>query len=391
MAMGDAIRLSDLAIDPYPILRRLQAEEPVSWVGEVGMWFVTRYDDVLRVLRDPELFTTDWPGSTIRDTFGPQMLSTDGETQRRYKNECMPSFTAAAVKESASGLITDRATALIDGFAREGSVDLRASFAGPLALHTVATVLGLPEAMQGAVRIWYEHFTAALANFPGEPEVRRRGIAAAAEFRGEVSTLLETLERQPDASLLSALVHRSRDRLSEEEILSNAMIILFGGIETTESMLSNAVWALLKHPESCEEVRVGPSGLLMAAIEESLRWEPAVQSCTRHATREAEIGGVSIRRGETVQCMLGAANRDPARFPEPDRFDVHRGNASDHLAFGAGRHFCLGAPLARLEATIGLRALLDRLPELRLHPDRPSAPYGYEFRKPPTLDVIWTP
>jgi cytochrome P450 len=153
-------------------------------------------------------------------------------------------------------------------------------------------------------------------------------------------------------------------------------------------MLGNTIWALLRHPSQLDEVRRDP-GLMRAAVEESMRWESPVQSCTRHVARPVALHGVTLEPGATVQCMLGAANRDPAHFDEPDRFDVRRANAADHVSFGLGKHFCIGAGLARLEGWIALPMLFDALPSLALDPGRPSAPYGYEFRSTPTLHVRW--
>jgi cytochrome P450 len=197
--------------------------------------------------------------------------------------------------------------------------------------------------------------------------------------------LLEAAGTGPGAGLFGTLVHAA-DRLADAEILSNALIILFGGIETTDAMMSNAIWALLTHPEQRARVTADPA-LRANAIEESLRWEPAVQSCTRFATRDVVLEGVEIRAGQTVQCMLSGANRDPAHFLDPDRFDVTRPNAGDHLAFGIGRHLCLGTHLARLETRVAVDLMLDSLPTVRLDPDHPARPTGYEFRKPPTLRV----
>jgi cytochrome P450 len=150
------------------------------------------------------------------------------------------------------------------------------------------------------------------------------------------------------------------------------------------------VWTLLQHPLALEAVR-RDRALLSRAVEEAMRWEPAVQSCTRHAARSVTLAGATIAAGDTVQCMLGSANRDPAHFGDPDRYDLTRPNAADHLSFGSGKHFCLGAALARAEVHAVLEILLDRFPTLRADPDRPSAPYGYEFRSPRELAVVIGP
>ncbi len=165
-------------------------------------------------------------------------------------------------------------------------------------------------------------------------------------------------------------------------------VIVFGGGETTAAMLANTLWALLIHPAQYAAVRTNPA-LLPQAIEEALRWEPPVQSCTRFVTRPVVVQGIALSPGEMVQCMVGAANRDPEHFTDPDVFEPSRANARDHLSFATGKHFCLGAALARLEGEIGLRLLLERLPGLRLDAARPISPQGHEFRSPPTLHVQW--
>jgi len=386
--VGATVRLQDLDKDPYPILRRLQQQEPISWIPEVDMWFVTRRADITTILKDAETFTTHSPASPILDTFGPQMLSTDGALRQKYKSQCVPRFTATAVRGKPAAWIEQHANELVDRFEAKGTVDLRPSFAMLLSVQTITRVLGLPEESASRIRGWYDDFAAALANFDRDAHIRSRGHAAAEEFRTHVRQLFPRFKRNLDESLLSELLREGGNRLSEQEILSNALIILFGGIETTESLILNAVWALLSHQEQLQEVLANPA-LIPAVIEESLRWEPAVQSCTRFVTRSITFCGVELHAGDAVQCMLGAANRDPAWISQPDSFDIHRPHAAEHFSFGAGPHFCLGAPLARLEGEISLRILLQRLPGLTLDPARPSAPCGYEFRKPPELYLRW--
>jgi cytochrome P450 len=349
------------------------------------MWFVTRHADVVDVLRDPVRFTTDAARSTIRDTFGSQMLSAEGDEQRRYKTATAAPFTARAVREQAGPAIEAIVARLLDQVSASRGADLRAAFAAPLALETVAVVLGIPVRYYPAIRDWYDAFAASLANFTWDPALRRRGHEAVAGFRQAVSPLLAAPDSAP--GLLGALAAADPRLLTDDEILRNALIILFGGIETTEAMILNAAWALLTHPDALAEVRANPD-LLASAIEEAMRWEPAVQTCTRHATVDTMVRGIAIPAGDTVQCMIGGANRDPLLFPDPDRYDLHRANADQHVSFGTGRHFCLGAALARLEARTALAALLTRFPDLALDPAA-AAPSGAEFRKPPALPVTW--
>ncbi len=178
------------------------------------------------------------------------------------------------------------------------------------------------------------------------------------------------------------------DGLTVNEIVSNAAVLLFGGIETTEGMICNAIWYLLGD-ESARDQVLADRGLADAAVEEALRLEPAAAVVDRYATADVSLGTAPVQRGDLVTVSLAGANRDPAAFPHPDRFDIHRPNGRQHLAFAVGPHFCIGAQLARLEANAALTAVLDQLPGVRLDPDRPSAPRGLVFRKPPSLHVRW--
>jgi cytochrome P450 len=349
------------------------------------MWLVTRRDDVLTVLRDTEAFTTDHAASPIRATFGSQMLSAEGETQRRFKSACAPPFNRRAVEVDAAPIVQRRVDDLLAAMAPNESGDLRAALAGPLALGVVADIIGIPDDMHGKIREWYDTFAASLATHDHYSIARKRGRNSAAAYRAAVTELIAPICEEAQGSLISHLASLAPPaQLNQEELLANTLIVLFGGIETTEAAILNAIWALLSHPDQ-RAAALADDRALDAAIEESLRWEPAVQTCTRYAARDVELRGVAVAEGDIVQCMIGAANRDPEHFADPDRFDITRANASDHLSFGFGRHYCLGAALARVEAHSAMRALLNRWPNARLDPERDSAPRGHEFRKPPAL------
>ena len=386
--LGAAVRLADLDVDPYPVLARLRREEPITWVPETGMWFVTRRSDTVAVLRDATRFTTDAERSTIRDIFGAHMMTTDGEVALRYKRSCLHAFRADVLLREMEPWVSARALGLLDAaLERRGEgrfgVELMAGVATPLAVTSALRVLGLPLDLADRITAWFDDFALALANFSGDEEVRRRGKASAAAFADVVRPRLREVS-PTDRGLLAHLAARTEDRLTDDEIVSNALIILFGGIETTASMIGNTVWSLLQTGWWPRFVRdPGTSGAL---IEESLRWQPAVQSITRHTTEDVRLLGVGIPAGSVVQCMIGGANRDPAHFADPDAFDPARTNASDHLSFGTGRHLCLGAHLARIEIAAVLESLRQRIPKLRFADGVPEL-RGYEFRRPPVLPL----
>jgi cytochrome P450 len=357
-----------------------------SLVPEAQAWFVTRRADCVAILLDSATFSVASPASLLEDTLGQTMLSTDGMRQRRLRQPFNGPFAPREVRAHMAASITTYVHGLIDGFVASGQADLKSAFADRLALWTVMTVLGLPIHDFPTVRGWFTDIAHALGNFTRNPAVRNRGQAAACAFGAYAAMHLERLRREPDDSVLAAVA--SSGELSNEEILAAARVIVFGGVETTAAMLANTLWALLSHPANSAAVRANPT-LLPQVIEEALRWEPPVQSCTRFVTRPVVVQGVALSPGEMVQCMVGAANRDPEHFADPDVFDLGRPNARDHLSFAIGKHFCLGAALARLEGEVGLRLLLERLPGLRLDTRHKSSPRGHEFRSPPTLHVRW--
>lgn len=385
--VGAAINLNTLSADPYPAFARLHAAEPISWVPEIQMWVVSRRANVQQILSDPETFTVVSAQSILRRILGRNMLTTDGAEQQRLRQPFVKPLASKTVREQMSEQVQAQVHKLIDEFVAEGEGELMTQFSDPLALTVVTTALGLPIHDYTAFRGWYHSFNAALGNFTHDPSIEQNGLMAKTAFADYVRDQLNRLRREPDNSLLSQLALHSA--LDEDEIIDDVRVTIFGGLETTSALLGNCLWALLTHPQAFAVVTAEPSSQINA-IEEAFRWESPVQTATRHVTRTVNIHGVQLQAGETLQCLLGAANRDPAYFPKPDDFDIVRPNAKDHLAFGTGKHFCIGASLARLETQIGLRTLLVRLPHLRLTraEDRPT---GHEFRAPGRLRIAWEP
>ncbi len=384
--LGAAVHLADLGANPYDTFRRLQEDEPVSWIEEIQMWFITRREDVLAILADTETFTVQHPGSMLESVLGTNMLTTDGGQQYRLRRPFITTFAPRRNREQASHVIERLANSLVDTFIAQGTADLKHDFADKLALLTVADTLGLPIEDFDQFRQWYADFALGLGNFTGDTAVMARAQQAKEAFQQYILMYLTGEKPLADDSELMR-VAREAD-LSTQEIIDSARVMTFGGLETTTALITNTLWALLVHPQQIAAV-LADSLLLPGAIEETLRWESPVQTATRHITRDTAIAGVRLKAGETLQCMLGAANRDPRYFDEPERFDICRPNAGDHLGFGHGKHFCIGAGLARLEGQIGLHILLKRLPNLRLHPEFATLPQGHEFRSVAALSVQW--
>jgi cytochrome P450 len=378
------VSLDELAADPHPVLARLRERAPVCWVPALGGWLVTGYSAAADVLSDPAAFTVDDPRFTTARVTGPSMLSVDGDMHARHRGPFTHAFRAAELSERLAGFARAEAARLTDAIRPAGQAELRTTVAGPLAAAVMAEALGLAGAGVTAATVlsWYRDIVAAVAALSaaatGSPSAMRVG-----SFDALADRLREAI-----AAGRPPVLAEAANQLTVDEVISNAAVQLFGGIETTEAMICNAVLHLLSDPAQLGLVRAD-RGLLPAAVEESLRLEPAAAVVDRYATRDVSVAGAAIRRADPVTVSLAGANRDPAVFREPDRYDIRRPNAGRHLAFARGPHFCLGAHLARLETSAAVAAVLDGLPGLALDPGQPSAPYGLIFRKPPALVVRW--
>ncbi|MGP4047584.1 cytochrome P450 [Streptomyces sp. 2A115] len=379
--LGAATTLAELARDPHARLALLRAHEPVSWLPELGGWLVTRRDLALNVMRDAAIFTVDDPRFSTAQIVGPSMLSLDGDQHARHREPFTAPFRPREVHDGFASFIERETDRLISALEPAGSVELRRAFAGPLAVAVVTEALGLVGTTADTVLAWYDSIVRSVSDITAGHETGPAGAAAYAQLRAAVEA---TVADRDAASLLVS----AAGRLALPEVASNAAVLMFGGIETTEAMITNALLHLLERPDQLALVRAD-ADLLDGAIEESLRLEPGAAVVDRYATRDTVLGAATIRRGDLVTVSLTGANRDPAVFPDPDRFDARRENARLQLAFAHGAHYCLAAHLARLETRIALQHLLERLPALRLDPDRPTTPHGLVFRKPPTLHVLW--
>ncbi|MFI6518957.1 cytochrome P450 [Spirillospora sp. NPDC050679] len=396
--IGATVTAEALETDPHPLLARLREREPVSWLPAFDGWLVTSRDLAVRVMRDAAAFTVDDPRFSTARVVGPSMLSLDGPAHARNREPFAHPFRPARTRERFTAFVEAEVDRLVTALAPAGRAELRSELAGPLAVAVVAEALGLAGGSGGAggddrrrtvdaatVRSWYGAFVDAVSAITaGAADTPPPARDAYEKLRAAVEA---SLGDDPAGSLPAAAAAAGRD-LTTADIVANTAVLMFGGIDTTEAMIANAALHLLADPGAAALVRAEPA-LLDAAIEESLRLEPAAAVVDRYATADTDLGGAAVRAGDLVRVSISAANRDPAVFPDPDRFDVRRANAGDHVAFAHGPHFCFGAHLARLEARTALRALLERLPGLRLEPGRRPVPQGLVFRKPARLPVVW--
>jgi cytochrome P450 len=390
VTIGESVTLDELERDPYPIYERLRAEEPVSFVPSVGLWLVTRWDDVYFVDHHPEVFTGATEPSTLNRTMGLSMLGSEGPAHDRVRQVAEASFRPRAIEARAGDRFVSMADELLDGLVERGSADLLREFCEPFSVLTLRFMLGLDDIPVEDLARWNAGIMVGLANFEGDPEKDRIGQGAAAEARAAIEPILARLEREPNGSVLSAMLQAepSGGPLTHDEIVANTLLMLSGGLQEPRDLVALVAWALLSHPAQKGAVLADPDGMLKPAIEETLRCYAPVGTSTRQTTEATTLAGVDLPVGELVAAVLSSANRDERRFTDPERFDIHR-NEGAHLAFSTGDHFCLGAWLGRLQARIAVTAIFDRLPGLRLNEDHPVEISGWEFRAPESLHVQW--
>lgn len=382
----------EFARDPYSVYAMLRERGPVHRVrmpeGAV-CWLVVGHEEVRAALTDPRL-AKDWQNAAegfglAPIASGPHMLIVDQPQHTRLRKLVTKEFTPRRV-ESMAPRVQQMTDDLLDAMlASPGRrADLVEALSFPLPMSVICELLGVPDLDQEAFRDWSN---TAVGSAPPQEK-----MTAATEVAAYLAELVAAKRERPGDDLLSALIRTTDedgDRLSPEELLGMAWILLVAGHETTVNLISNGVLALLRHPEQLAALRAD-FGLLDNAVEEMLRYDGPVETSTyRFTTEPVEIGGTVVPGGgELVLVALSDADRDPARFAEPDRFDIRR-DARGHVAFGHGIHYCLGAPLARLEAKIAIRSLLERCPDLALdaHPDSLTWREGLLIRGPHRLPV----
>ncbi len=363
--------------NPYPLFRRLRDEDPVHWDPFLHAWVVTRYPDVLEVLHSYSANRTPTPEqlssmglahlSPIAQLMVQQMLFMDAAQHTRLRGLASRAFTPARIEvlRAHMGEIVDR---LLDDFERRGSMDAIADLGEPLPAIITAEMLGVPVEDRHRLKRWSANFAEMLGNFQHNPERAQTMLRTVEEMTAYFREAVRENQRNPREGLINSLLTAEigGDRLNEEEIVANVIITMVGGQETTTNLIGNGVLTLLRHPDQMEKLR-GDLSLIPSAVEEMLRFESPSQHTARLAPDDCELGGKQIRKRQAVIAVMAAANRDPQRFSEPDRFDVARQD-NRHVAFGYAAHFCFGAPLARLEGQVVFEALLRRFPSFHLEP-----------------------
>ena len=378
--------------DPYSDLAARRREGPVQRLETSTMpheeskpvFLVYRYDEVERVLKDNDTFSSSIILAFFGEALGKHvMLGMDEPEHRRHRALVASAFTQKALARREHDLVERVANELIDRFAGRGHAELVREFTFPYPTQIIAGLLGLPREDHAQFQRWSISLLSITVN-------RERAIAAAEALRQYFIPILAERRAAPRDDLISHLAQAEieGEKLSDEEIFSFLRLLLPAGVETTYRSLGNLLFGLLSNPDQLEAVRSDRS-LIPQAIEEAVRWEPPLLSITRVAARDTELAGMPVPAGAAVMPILGSANRDETRWEDADRFDVFRPQ-KPHIGFGIGTHVCLGMHLARMEMRVALELLFDRLPDLRLDPkgDDPHVRGGV-FRSPTSLPVLF--
>lgn len=386
--------------NPYPVYSRLREADPVYYCEVWGVWVLTRFEDTTSILRDTKRFSSAGRFSrlldqlpdevqpdvaALRQHYSEGLIVSDPPDHTRLRNLVRDSFsprTIQAIRPRVESIVED----LIDRIESSGTFDVIKDLAYPLPVTVICEILGIPPNDRDRFMTWTEEMSGLQAAGGAKADSARRAARAVVEIEDYFRGICAERRRQPRGDLMSLMseAQEAGDKLSEEELVNMCTTFLIAGHETTKSLIGNAIWTLLHHPAAMQELKSDPT-LMPTAIEEFLRYESPIQRAWRRVTEDVELGGHRIRAGELVFLMLGAANRDPGQFQNPEQLDLRRKD-NRHVAFGYGTHFCLGAPLARLEAPIAIGSVLRRLKNLRQ--ERPIEWVGsIHVRGPKSLHV----
>jgi cytochrome P450 len=367
----------EVLANPYPLYQRLRTEDPVHWDPFLHAWVVTRYADVVTVFQRFSANRTPTPEqltslglealTPLARVMVKQMLFLDPPSHGRVRGLASKAFTPRRVEVLRSH-IQDITNSLLDAVQEQGHMNVLADLAIPLPAIVTAEMLGVPTSDWQQLTKWSADFAGVLGNFQHNPEHAAQVIQSLEGMIDYFRAAIKEQEAHPRDGLIHALVTAEidSDRLTEEEVIANTIVTMVGGQETTTNLIGNGILTLLRHPEEFKQLKDDLS-LIPSAVEELLRYESPSQQTARLAPDDVELGGKAIHKRQAVIAVMGAANRDPERFPDPDRLDFQRQD-NRHVAFAWASHFCFGAPLARIEGQIAFKTVLERMPDLRLDP-----------------------
>ena len=391
----------EVLANPYPLYHKLRNHDPVHWDPFLHAWVVTRYSDVVHVLHHFSASRTPTPEqlsalnlsalNPIAEVMVRQMLFLDPPDHTRLRALASAAFTPRRVEQLRSH-IQEVMDTLLDAVVARGSMDVIADFAGPAPAIVTCELLGVPAKDHAKLKEWSQDFAEMLGNFQHNPDRFPRVLQSVQNLCDYFRSAMQEQRVHKAEGLVQAMMAAEIEgaRLTEDEIIANLIVTMVGGLETTTNLVGNGVLTLLRHPAALDRLR-GDFSLIPSAVEELLRYESPSQHTARLAPADVELGGKFIRKRQAVIAVMGAGNRDPERFAEPDVLDLSRKN-NQHLAFGWAAHFCFGAALARLEGQIAFEAILRRLPQLSLNLQGPLVwRHNLGLRGLTSLPVAFTP
>lgn len=389
----DDVTIEELERDPYPTYARLRRGAPVAYLPEVGLWFVTRWHDLVDAAEDPIRFPAAVPGSPLdRTCGGPTVLTVDGDEQDRLRAPMEKTLRPKEIERTAPAVVEAIANELLDGFEADGEADLMAAYCEPLSVLSLARAIGLPEDLDApTLRRWFHDIAGGTSNYEGDLDKQRVADATAAEVDEELRPRLERLLVEADGTMLSDMLHTQTGDLDARMrgFMPTLKLALIGGLQEPGHGLGSTIVGLLSNPDQLASVRAEPATMIRRAVDEGLRWVSPIGTQGRVAAHDATLSGVTIPPGDAVGLIVPSANRDEEVWGETaDGFDVHRPRHAN-AAFGFGPHFCVGHQLARIQMRTGLRLLLDRFPDLGLDPEEPPLFSGWEYRGPANLPARW--
>jgi cytochrome P450 len=365
----------EVLANPYPLYERLRTEAPVHWDPYLHAWIVTRYADVVTVLHHFSANRTPTPAhfaamglaelGPIAQLMTRQMLFMEGAAHARLRGLASMAFTPARV-EVLRAHIREIVDQLMEPLLRAGRMDVINDLAAPLPAIVTAEMLGVPTSDCDQLKAWSADFAEVLGNFQHNPDRASRTLKCVEEMSAYFRNAIRRMKTEPREGLINSFMTAEieGDRLSEDEIVANCIVTMVGGQETTTNLIGNGILSLLRNPDQLQRLREELT-LIPSAVEELLRYESPSQHTARICPEDTELGGKQIRKGQAVIAVMGAGNRDPERFPEPDRLDLGRAD-NRHLAFGWASHFCFGAALARIEGQLVFEAVAGRMFDLKL-------------------------
>lgn len=399
MTVAPDLLSPEFASDPYRFYKIMRDDFPLFFHDATKSWVVSRYEDVERAFKDPVFSSKNYEWQ-LEPVHGRTILQMEGKEHATHRSLLTPAFRGRDLQERFVPVIERNARDLIDAFRARGEVDLVAAFATRFPINVIVEMLGLPRSDHHRFHAWYTSIMAFLSNLTGDPAVVERGLETRRELAEYMLPIIAERRRSPGSDLLSTLCTAEIDgvRMSDDEIRGFVSLLLTAGGETTDKAVASLMKNLVEHPDQLAAVRRDRS-LIEAAFAETLRYSPPVHMIMRTPTEDVQMTGGTIPANATVTCLIGAANRDERRYAEPERFDLHRKDldveraftgGANHTAFALGRHFCVGAILAKMELQIATNLLLDAMDDIRLAEGSPRE-VGIFTRAPNSLKLRFSP